>query len=107
MPRQQAPPIPPAAVGAETKEVFGSVINFVTTRCPHANLQIFKDNCRLFGQNAMSLDAYFAYLTSICTTPLMKELVPQLVRLLPTQDKRDALWVRVFFASFSSELCVL
>ncbi|GLD93551.1 hypothetical protein PINS_up002143 [Pythium insidiosum] len=91
-PRPQAPPIPEPALGAETKEVYTQVINFVSTRCPHANIQIFKDNCRLFGQDQLSLDAYFAYLTSICTSTLLKELVPKLVRLLPTQDKRERLW---------------
>lgn len=91
-PRAQAPPLPPPAVGAETKQVYTDVINFVSTKCPYANVQVFKDNCRLFGQDQLSLDAYMAYLTSICTTPLLKELVPQLVRLLPTQDKRENLW---------------
>jgi hypothetical protein len=86
------PPIPAATSGAETKEVYGNVINFITTRCPHANLQIFKDNCRRFGQDQMTLDAFFSYLTSICTRPLMIELVPQLVRLLPTKEKREHLW---------------
>ncbi|KAJ0395354.1 hypothetical protein ATCC90586_011821 [Pythium insidiosum] len=91
-PRPQAPPMPEPALGAETKEVYTQVISFVTSRCPHANVQIFKDNCRLFGQDQLSLDAYFAYLTSICSSPLLKELVPKLVRLLPTQDKRERLW---------------
>lgn len=86
------PPIPSATTGAETKEVYTQVINFVSTRCPHASVQVFKDNCRRFGQDAMSLDAYFAYLSSICTNALMRELVPQLVRLLPTEDKREGLW---------------
>jgi len=57
---------------------------------------VFKDNCRLFGQDAMSLDAFFSYLLSICSHPQMKELVPQLVRLLPTQEKRERLWVSPF-----------
>jgi hypothetical protein len=90
--RTPPPAIPAPAVGAETKEVYTQVINFVTIRCPHADLQIFKDNCRRFGQDQMSLDAYFSYLCSICTKPLMMELMPQVVRLLPTQDKRDAIW---------------
>jgi len=84
--------LPPPAVGTETKQVYADVIAFVSSKCPYANVQIFKDNCRLFGQDQMSLDAYMAYLTSICTTPLLKELVPQLVRLLPTHDKRENLW---------------
>lgn len=91
---QQVPPIPPPATGAEMKEVYTNVINFVSTRCPYANVQVFKDNCRRFGQDQMSLDAFFSYLLSICSHPLMKELVPQLVRLLPTQEKRERLWVR-------------
>lgn len=93
-PQQQVPPLPSAAVGAETKEVYTQVMSFITTRCPYANLQVFKDNCRLFGQDAMSLDAFYSYISSICSKQLMKELVPQLVRLLPTQDKRERLWVR-------------
>ncbi|KAF1328908.1 hypothetical protein FI667_g6402, partial [Globisporangium splendens] len=96
-PAQQVPPLPPAAVGAETKEVYTQVMNFITTHCPYANLQTFKDNCRLFGQDAMSLDAFYSYISSICSKQLLKELVPQLVRLLPTQDKRERLWVRIFF----------
>lgn len=92
--QQQVPPLPPAATGAETKEVYTQVINFVTTRCPYANVQVFKDNCRLFGQDQMSLDAFYSYISSICTRSLMKEFVPQLVRLLPTQEKRERLWVR-------------
>lgn len=92
--RPQPPPIPSAAVGAETKEVYMQVMNFISTRCPHANLQVFKDNCRLFGQDQMSLDAYFAYLVSLCSSNLLKELMPQLVRLLPTAEKRERLWVR-------------
>ncbi|RLN69058.1 hypothetical protein BBJ28_00006664 [Nothophytophthora sp. Chile5] len=92
--QQPVPPIPGAAKGAEMKEVYANVMNFVQTKCPYANLQAFKDNCRLFGQDAMSLDAYFSYLLSICSHPQMKELVPQLVRLLPTQEKRERLWVR-------------
>uniref|UniRef100_K3WU82 EF-hand domain-containing protein n=1 Tax=Globisporangium ultimum (strain ATCC 200006 / CBS 805.95 / DAOM BR144) TaxID=431595 RepID=K3WU82_GLOUD len=89
---QQVPPLPSAAIGAETKEVYTQVMNFITTRCPYANLQTFKDNCRLFGQDAMSLDAFYSYISSICSKQLLKELVPQLVRLLPTQDKRERLW---------------
>lgn len=92
---QQVPPIPKATSGAETKEVYTQVINFVSARCPYANVQVFKDNCRLFGQDALSLDAYFSYLSSICTPALLKELVPQLVRLLPTHEKRERLWVRL------------
>ncbi|DAZ93798.1 TPA: hypothetical protein N0F65_009920 [Lagenidium giganteum] len=87
------PPMPSPATGSETKEVYTKVIEFVSTRCPHVKVQVFKDNCRLFGQDGMSLDAFFAYLTSICTNSLMRELVPQLVRLLPTPDKRERLWV--------------
>ncbi|RLN79117.1 hypothetical protein BBJ28_00026123 [Nothophytophthora sp. Chile5] len=90
--QQPVPPIPGAAKGAEMKEVYANVMNFVQTKCPYANLQAFKDNCRLFGQDAMSLDAFFSYLLSICSHPQMKELVPQLVRLLPTQEKRERLW---------------
>ncbi|TYZ57161.1 hypothetical protein PybrP1_004156 [[Pythium] brassicae (nom. inval.)] len=92
--RQQVPPLPSAASGAETKEVYTQVINFVTTRCPYANVQVFKDNCRLFGQDQMSLDAFYSYISSICTRSLMKEFVPQLVRLLPTQEKREMLWTQ-------------
>ncbi|KAG2785387.1 hypothetical protein PC129_g14021 [Phytophthora cactorum] len=91
-PQQPVPPLPPSAKGAEMKQVYSEVMNLVQTKCPYANLQVFKDNCRLFGQDAMSLDAYFSYLLSICSHPLMKELVPQLVRLLPTQEKRERLW---------------
>lgn len=76
------------------KQVYSEVMNFVQSKCPYANLQVFKDNCRLFGQDAMSLDAFFNYLLSICSHTQMKELVPQLVRLLPTQEKRERLWVR-------------
>lgn len=97
------PPLPSAAHGAETKEVYTQVIHFVTTRCPYANVQVFKDNCRLFGQDAMSLDAFYTYISSICTKQLMKELVPQLVRLLPTQDKRERLWVRDLIALYRSD----
>ncbi|KUF93850.1 putative oxidoreductase C2F3.05c [Phytophthora nicotianae] len=93
-PQQPVPPLPPSAKGAEMKQVYSEVMNFVQTKCPYANLQVFKDNCRLFGQDAMSLDAFFSYLLSICSHPQMKELVPQLVRLLPTQEKRERLWVR-------------
>ncbi|KAF1793832.1 EF-Hand 1, calcium-binding site [Phytophthora cactorum] len=88
-------PLPPSAKGAEMKQVYSEVMNLVQTKCPYANLQVFKDNCRLFGQDAMSLDAYFSYLLSICSHPLMKELVPQLVRLLPTQEKRERLWEEI------------
>ncbi|ETI33883.1 hypothetical protein F441_19306 [Phytophthora nicotianae CJ01A1] len=91
-PQQPVPPLPPSAKGAEMKQVYSEVMNFVQTKCPYANLQVFKDNCRLFGQDAMSLDAFFSYLLSICSHPQMKELVPQLVRLLPTQEKRERLW---------------
>ncbi|KAL3674777.1 hypothetical protein V7S43_000706 [Phytophthora oleae] len=90
--QQPVPPLPPAAKGAEMKGVYSEVMNFVQTKCPYANLQVFKDNCRLFGQDAMSLDAFFSYLLSICSHPQMKELVPKLVRLLPTQEKRERLW---------------
>lgn len=90
--QQSVPPLPPFAKGAEMKQVYSDVINFVQIKCPHANLQVFKDNCRLFGQDAMSLDAFFSYLLSICSHSHMKELVPQLVRLLPTQEKRERLW---------------
>lgn len=76
------------------KEVYNKVINFISTRCPYANVQVFKDNCRRFGQDQMSLDGFFSYLLSICSHALMKELVPDLVRLLPTQEKRERLWVR-------------
>lgn len=92
-PQQLVPPLPPAAKGAEMKQVYSSVIHFVQTKCPYANLQVFKDNCRLFGQDTMSLAAFFSYLLSICSHALLKELVPQLVRLLPTQEKREHLWV--------------
>ncbi|RMX65639.1 hypothetical protein KXD40_004481 [Peronospora effusa] len=91
-PQQPVPPLPPPAKGAEMKQVYSDVINFVQTNCPYAKLQVFKDNCRLFGQDAMSLDAFFSYLLSICSHALMKDLVPQLVRLLPTQEKRERLW---------------
>ncbi|TMW64867.1 hypothetical protein Poli38472_009034 [Pythium oligandrum] len=91
-PRVPPPPIPSPATGAETKAVYTEVMNFITARCPHANLQVFKDNCRLFGQDQMSVDAFFAYLTSVCTSALIKELMPKLVRLLPTQEKRERLW---------------
>ncbi|KAF1778698.1 EF-Hand 1, calcium-binding site [Phytophthora cactorum] len=94
-PQQPVPPLPPSAKGAEMKQVYSEVMNLVQTKCPYANLQVFKDNCRLFGQDAMSLDAYFSYLLSICSHPLMKELVPQLVRLLPTQEKRERLWEEI------------
>ena len=73
--------------------VYSEVIAFVQTKCPYADLQLFKDNCRLFGQDTMSLAAYFSYLLSICSHSLLKELVPQLVRLLPTQEKREHVWV--------------
>ncbi|CAH0475567.1 unnamed protein product [Peronospora belbahrii] len=91
-PQQPVPPLPPSAKGAEMKQVYSDVINFVQTNCPYAKLQVFKDNCRLFGQDAMSLDAFFSYLLSICSHTLIKDLVPQLVRLLPTQEKRERLW---------------
>lgn len=91
---QQVPPLPLAAHGAETKEVYTQVLAFVSTRCPYANVQVFKDNCRLFGQDAMTLDAFYAYISSICTKALMKEFVPMLVRLLPTHEKREALWLQ-------------
>ncbi|EQC41666.1 hypothetical protein SDRG_01624 [Saprolegnia diclina VS20] len=87
-----APSMPPAAEGAETKQVFGEVIQFMTTRVPHADLSTFKDNCRRFGQDQMSIDAFFFYLNSICTSSLLKELMPKLVRLLPTPEKRVAMW---------------
>uniref|UniRef100_A0AAV1UPM9 Ysc84 actin-binding domain-containing protein n=1 Tax=Peronospora matthiolae TaxID=2874970 RepID=A0AAV1UPM9_9STRA len=91
-PQQPVPPLPPPAKGAEMKQVYAEVINFVQTKCPYADLQLFKDNCRLFGQDTMSLAAYFSYLLSICSHSLLKELVPQLVRLLPTQEKREHVW---------------
>ncbi|KAH7488676.1 SH3 domain-containing protein [Phytophthora ramorum] len=91
-PQQSVPSLPSSVKGAEMKQVYSEVMNFVQTKCPYANLQVFKDNCRLFGQDAMSLDAFFSYLLSICSHPQMKELVPQLVRLLPTQEKRERLW---------------
>ncbi|CAI5744211.1 unnamed protein product [Peronospora destructor] len=91
-PQQPVPPLPPPAKGAEMKQVYSNVMNFVQTNCSYAKLQVFKDNCRLFGQDAMSLDAFFSYLLSICSHALMKDLVPQLVRLLPTQEKRERLW---------------
>jgi lipid-binding SYLF domain-containing protein len=95
-PQQRVPPLPSSVKGAEMKQVYSEVMQFVQTKCPYANLQVFKDNCRLFGQDAMSLDAFFSYLLSICSHPQMKELVPQLVRLLPTQEKRERLWVSPF-----------
>ncbi|KAF0714062.1 Aste57867_4076 [Aphanomyces stellatus] len=82
------PPIPPPAEGSETKQVFSDVINFMTTRVPYADVQVFKDNCRRFGQDQMTIDAYFFYLNSVCTTSLLRELIPKLVRLLPTHEKR-------------------
>lgn len=95
------------------KETYNNVINFVSTRCPYANVQVFKDNCRRFGQDQMSLDAFFSYLLSICTHALMKELVPELVRLLPTQEKRERLWVRtdynaccVMQSCFLTPICI-
>ncbi|OQR93076.1 hypothetical protein ACHHYP_02964 [Achlya hypogyna] len=87
-----APSMPPPAEGAETKAVFGEVIQFMTSRVPHADLGTFKDNCRRFGQDQMTLDAFFFYLNSICTSALLKELMPKLVRLLPTPEKRVAMW---------------
>ncbi|KAG7378613.1 SH3 domain-containing YSC84-like protein 1 [Phytophthora pseudosyringae] len=91
-PQQTVPPLPSSAKGTEMKQVYSEVMNFVETKCPYANLQVFKDNCRLFGQDSMSLDAFFSYLLSICSHPQMNELVPKLVRLLPTQEKRERLW---------------
>ncbi|CAI5743487.1 unnamed protein product [Hyaloperonospora brassicae] len=91
-PQQPVPPLPPPAKGAEMKRVYSEVIAFVQTKCPYADLQLFKDNCRLFGQDTMSLAAYFSYLLSICSHSLLKELVPRLVRLLPTQEKREHVW---------------
>lgn len=91
-PKRPVPSLPPSAKGAEMKQIYSDVISVVQSKCPYANVQVFKDNCRLFGQDAMSLDAFFSYLLSICSHSQMKELVPQLVRLLPTQDKRERLW---------------
>ncbi|KAF4323316.1 hypothetical protein G195_003637 [Phytophthora kernoviae 00238/432] len=93
-PQQAVPPLPRPAQGAEMKEVYSQVMDLIQTKCPYANLQVFKDNCRLFGQDAMSLDGFFSYLLSICSHPQMKELIPQLVRLLPTQEKRERLWTQ-------------
>ncbi|CAK4794704.1 unnamed protein product [Aphanomyces euteiches] len=91
-PQRTLPTIPPPAEGSETKQVFTEVINFMTTRVPYADIQAFKDNCRRFGQDQMTLDAYFFYLNSVCTTSLLRELIPKLVRLLPTHEKRVAMW---------------
>ncbi|OQS06446.1 hypothetical protein THRCLA_01505 [Thraustotheca clavata] len=91
-PSRAAPPMPPPAEGAETKAVFQDVIHFMTSRVPHADLPTFKENCRRFGQDQMSLDAYYFYLSSICTNSLLKELLPKLIRLLPTAEKRAAMW---------------
>ncbi|KAI9911711.1 hypothetical protein PsorP6_009367 [Peronosclerospora sorghi] len=91
---QAVPPVPPAATGVDMKQVYADVMTFIQTKCPHAHVQVFKDNCRRFGQDSMSLDAFFSYLLSICSHTLLKDLMPQLVRLLPTQEKRERLWVR-------------
>ncbi|KAF0774537.1 hypothetical protein AaE_001764 [Aphanomyces astaci] len=101
---RSAPAIPGPAEGGETKQVFTEVINFMTSRVPYADIQTFKDNCRRFGQDQMSLDAYFFYLNSVCTTSLLRELIPKLVRLLPTHEKRVGLWVRPLHAGWMEDV---
>ncbi|CCI40137.1 unnamed protein product [Albugo candida] len=93
VPKKPFPPIPSPAIGGEVKQVYGEVIQFIKVQCPHANVDTFKENCRLFGQDAMTLDSYYSYLSSMCTRSLQMQLLPKLVRLLPTPEKRELLWL--------------
>lgn len=91
--RKEPAPLP--AQGPEVKELYAQVMTFIRTQCPQADLQEFKTNCRLFGQDEMALTEYYGYLCSICSVSLQPHLIPNLIRLLPTAEKREQLHVSV------------
>ena len=85
--------VPPPATGNDKAAVFHSVMDLLARRCPSADVSLFKENCRKYGQDEMSLSVFFDYLRSLdSTTSTLKELIPQLVRLLPTAKKRQDVW---------------
>ena len=82
----------PVSSGRETQEVFTQVMDIVSANAQTDDVQTFKDNCRLYGQDQLSLEAYYQYLSSLGGPAFLAKLMPPLVRLLPTAQKRHALW---------------
>lgn len=84
--------LPQPADPSEKQAVFANIMLMMQDQAPSADLQTFKDNCRLFGQDQLPLGVYFGYLRSIGSPAFLSQLVPQLVRLLPTEKKRQDIW---------------
>lgn len=84
--------LPPPAQASEKQAIFTRVIDLVESKSSQPNVALFKENCRLFGQDQLPLGAYFGYLRTLGSTQFLSELIPQLVRLLPTEQKRKDIW---------------
>jgi lipid-binding SYLF domain-containing protein len=85
--------LPPVVEGGvQSKAVFERVIAYVETHNPSANVQTFKEACREYGQSNKEFGEFARYLRGLLTDAQLEEFIPDLVRLLPTQDKRLEMW---------------
>lgn len=86
------PNLPEEAVGSDKRDVFTQVMDIITSQGSHVDVNKFKDQCRMYGQDEISLSNFFQYLKSLGSVAMLQQLMPKLVKLLPTEEKRREFW---------------
>lgn len=84
--------MPAAAEGTEVQILFEKVITLVGGMVGASAVEDFKQKCKGYGQGEIASTDFLSYLRVQFTTTQLTQLVPDLVRLLPGQEKRRDLW---------------
>ena len=82
--------IPDAAVGAEAEQLYTECLERIRVTDP-SGVNVFKGNCRAYGLNKLTVEAFYASLVLSLGKKETVSFVPILVRLIPHPDKRKIL----------------
>lgn len=88
--KENPAPVPDAAKGQEAEQLYAACIARVKINNPSA-VSEFKSNCRAFGLSKLSAQDFHNNLVLKLGREETIDFVPQLVRLIPSADKRDQL----------------
>lgn len=82
--------IPDAATGEEAKQLYKDCIARVERKNPNAVAE-FKSNCKAYGMSQLPADQFHRNLVKSLGQSETNDFIPQLVRLIPSAEKRAEL----------------
>lgn len=79
--------IPEAVSGDDAERLYAACINQIK-RCNPGAVGEFKENCRAYGLSTMPVHTFYASLTQKLGPEVVNEMMPNLVQLMPLEEKR-------------------